>query len=193
MASEAQIIANRANAAHSTGPRTAAGKARVARNGLKHGVLSVSLLPDESKADFLALRETYFALCRPANQIQSFLVVRMVLAAWRLNRLASLEARIVSAHHDAALNNKDFAHSIADALRGALLPNQPEAEPEQQPGPAPAVIEHDPVAHAYIRDSERGNTITKLARYQTSLERSYYRALQELKQRPSDAESPGHV
>jgi len=27
---------------------------------------------------------------------------------------------------------------------------------------------------AYIRDSERGNTITNLARYQNTLERSYY-------------------
>ena len=190
MASEAQIIANRANAAHSTGPRTAAGKARVARNGLKHGVLSVSLLPDESKADFLALRETYFALCRPANQIQSFLVVRMVLAAWRLNRLASLEARIVTAHHSTAIGNANLTHS----LRALLRPNQPadpDGEPESEPE-SPA-IPPDPVADAYIRDGERGDSISKLARYQTSLERSYYRALHDLERRLSNPESSGHV
>jgi len=32
-----RLEANRRNAAHSTGPRTAAGKARVARNPIKHG------------------------------------------------------------------------------------------------------------------------------------------------------------
>ena len=57
MASAAQIAANRANAARSTGPRTAKGKARVALNGLKHGMLSVSLLPGASNAKFLALSE----------------------------------------------------------------------------------------------------------------------------------------
>ena len=31
-----------------------------------------------------------------------------------------------------------------------------------------------------MRDAERGNSIAKFARYQTALERSYYRALHEL-------------
>jgi hypothetical protein len=42
---------------------------------------------------------------------------------------------------------------------------------------------------AYIRDSERGNTIARLDRYQTSLERSYYRALHDLERRLSNPES----
>ena len=128
MASQAQIAANRANAVRSTGPRTVQGKARVARNGLKHGAFSVALLPDESKADFLALRQTYLSLCQPANEIQSFLVARLTLAAWRLERLASLEVRVVSAHHDAAMHNQDFVRGIADALRAALLPPPPDAQ-----------------------------------------------------------------
>jgi hypothetical protein len=38
MASERQIIANRANALKSRGPRSAAGKARVSRNAIHHGL-----------------------------------------------------------------------------------------------------------------------------------------------------------
>jgi len=40
MASSAQIAANRRNAKRSTGPRTSAGKARVARNAVQHGLAS---------------------------------------------------------------------------------------------------------------------------------------------------------
>ena len=40
MASPAQIAANRANAQQSTGPRTDAGKRRIASNALKHGLYS---------------------------------------------------------------------------------------------------------------------------------------------------------
>jgi len=190
MASEAQIAANRANAARSTGPRTVEGKARVALNGLKHGMLSVSLLPGESNAEFLAFHQTYLDLCQPANAIQSFLVARMVLAAWRLNRLASLEARIVSAHHSTAIGNANLTHSLRALLR-SNQPADPDGEPESEPE-SPA-IPPDPVADAYIRDGERGDSISKLARYQTSLERSYYRALHDLERRLSNPESSGHV
>jgi hypothetical protein len=41
MTSEAKIAANRRNAQRSTGPRTKAGKARVRRNALRHGLAAV--------------------------------------------------------------------------------------------------------------------------------------------------------
>jgi hypothetical protein len=49
--SEKRLQANRANAKRSTGPKTAAGKALVRRNALKHGLLSrtISLLPNEAE------------------------------------------------------------------------------------------------------------------------------------------------
>ena len=52
MTSERQIVANRANAQASTGPKTDAGKARSSRNALKHGATAKYLLPGESAQEF---------------------------------------------------------------------------------------------------------------------------------------------
>lgn len=51
MTSQARLDANRRNALRSTGPRSAAGKARSAQNALKHGLASLS--PD----NFLAIED----------------------------------------------------------------------------------------------------------------------------------------
>ena len=54
--SEAKIAANRRNAKRSTGPRTAAGKARVRCNALRHGLAAsvVGHHSDETKAALIA-------------------------------------------------------------------------------------------------------------------------------------------
>ena len=53
MASERQIAANRANALKSTGPKTAAGRAKSSRNAYRHG-LSLPIMPDTEALDLLA-------------------------------------------------------------------------------------------------------------------------------------------
>ena len=42
-----QIAANRANAKHSSGPRTVAGKAKAAQNSYKHGFFALRLFPND--------------------------------------------------------------------------------------------------------------------------------------------------
>ena len=51
MASERKIAANRRNSQRSTGPRTAAGKTRVRRNALRHGLAATILRDPAIKAE----------------------------------------------------------------------------------------------------------------------------------------------
>ena len=57
MATEKQIAANRANAKHSTGPRTAAGKLKSSRNTYRHGLSGPTPfdLPSAAEVNCIAL------------------------------------------------------------------------------------------------------------------------------------------
>jgi hypothetical protein len=57
LATEKQIAANRANAKHSTGPRTAAGKLKSSRNAHRHGLSGPMPLdlPSAATVNFIAL------------------------------------------------------------------------------------------------------------------------------------------
>ena len=53
--SQARAKANRANAKHSTGPRTVEGKARVSKNALRHGLSAAQPDADSVPAEVLGL------------------------------------------------------------------------------------------------------------------------------------------
>ena len=111
MASEAQIAANRRNAQRSTGPKSAEGKARVALNGLKHGLCSQRvLLPDEDPAEFEALVADLAARWRPADAAEMALVRDYAAAMWRLDRIPALEADLLRSV-DGDLGETFLAHS----------------------------------------------------------------------------------
>ena len=67
--SPAQSEASRQNGARSAGPATAAGKARSARNSVRHGLSGRTffLLPDEDPAEFRAHEAMWLAAWRPAT------------------------------------------------------------------------------------------------------------------------------
>lgn len=129
-----KLAANRANAQHSTGPKTDDGKARVSQNAVKHGLTSKDIIvrPDE-REEFEALQADLLAEIAPFGALEGLLFEQLLHAAWNLRRVRRLEAQLYDGVTDPLAN---------DALEAKI------------------------------------NT---LARHQARHERSFHRALRELK------------
>lgn len=105
MATAAQITANQANAQHSTGPRTEAGKATSAQNATKHGLSSktVVIVPGQEEA-FAELEATLRQQFVPDPGYQEFVFNRIVHAAWNRHRCECAEVEL---HAESPNPNRD--------------------------------------------------------------------------------------
>ena len=92
----ARIAANRANAALSTGPRTAQGKSTSSKNATSHGLYAAIVVVHhwENQADFDLLRQQYCDRFCPLDRVESDIVDRMVDSVWRRNRVISIETTL---------------------------------------------------------------------------------------------------
>ncbi|MGA2498005.1 MAG: hypothetical protein ABSH20_09700, partial [Tepidisphaeraceae bacterium] len=100
-ASAARTAANRLNALKSTGPRTAAGKAKSALNALKHGLTAQSpLLPTENPADYNLFAEGYLEELNLQAVEQFNLAQQLILTSWKLNRIPQIEAKVLAEHEN---------------------------------------------------------------------------------------------
>jgi hypothetical protein len=96
MTTDKQIAANRRNAARSTGPKTEAGKAIIARNAVSHGLLSRrTLLVGESKAELTALGKALRARLAPVGEVEALLADQIIASAWRLRHPLEAEAALM--------------------------------------------------------------------------------------------------
>ncbi len=95
MTTERQIEANRQNAQASTGPRTPGGKVTVSRNAEKHGFFSRHVLIDgEDAEEFDAFAAGMRQALEPVGGLQDLFADRVIAAAWRLRRVAVIEADV---------------------------------------------------------------------------------------------------
>jgi hypothetical protein len=93
MTSAAKVEANRRNARRSTGPRSKAGKARVARNAFKHG-LSVPIDADDFHAEREELVEAFESEFQSAKDSEAFL--RVVEGQAELLRVRRYKTELVN-------------------------------------------------------------------------------------------------
>jgi hypothetical protein len=93
--SDAQHAANKANAAHSTGPQTPAGKARSSKNRLTFGLFTISdfVREDESES-YTKICTNLWAELSPAGTIEEAFTTEIMSATWRLRRCRMVEEDI---------------------------------------------------------------------------------------------------
>jgi hypothetical protein len=110
MSTIAQITANRANAQHSTGPKTPAGSDASKLNAIRHGLTSKHVvIKGEDPAAYDALRAELIAEYDPQSESEAMLVEHFVQNWWRLNRARRIEAKMLEDFGEIeAYSNKAF-------------------------------------------------------------------------------------
>ena len=92
-ASEAQIAANRRNAARSTGPRTERGRGISCMNALKHGMASRrDTVPGEDPRELEQRLEGWVDTLGPDDPVEMHLVQTAVKSSWKVERAERAQA-----------------------------------------------------------------------------------------------------
>jgi hypothetical protein len=185
--------ANRANAEISTGPRTAQGKARAARNSTSHGIFCRELLlPHEDQPLLRRIRESFIHRLRPQDALELLLVDRIVQAQWRLNRCQGAERLMHEEHASAGLRGADA--ELEDLRRTYQVTTRADlAAPKHKRRADWLGEKFDRIEAAQARARECGYTLmlgmqsssdpglVRLGGYEQRLERSIHHALRELR------------
>jgi hypothetical protein len=175
-----RLVANRANAQHSTGPKTAGGKAISSRNSTKHGLSSKQIvIPGEDPAEYDAHRDELISALKPANAVESDLVEELAANSWRLKRAHRFETAILS---EIAAGSPDPDAAIAKAFL-------------QQPKELERLIRYmTSIERAYWRVFNKLEAIQRARReheYQQAVEQSYTDYVG--KGKPAPAQANGFV
>lgn len=195
MASEKQIKTNQSNASKSTGPKTAKGKAIAKLNSVKHGLLAknMEILPTEDRKDFDKLRASLMDDLKPEGELENILMEQIVSATWRLRRIQQIETGLLGWQYfeiqSERANKKARTYEYDPfkrklILESSLLYNESKLREKE----AKEIAESD-VPTLGMAFSKSQEDLAKLSRYQVAIERSLYKALEELEKLQSKRKS----
>lgn len=157
--SDKQLEANKQNALKSTGPRTPEGKAIVALNPIKHGLLSKEvLLAHEDEDSLVELGKRLRQLLAPVGELEIMLVDRIIAAMWRLRRMLRIEKDLV---------DKKVSEEIDKIDRRAWGRKK-----NKDSAPSPVNL--------YEALEYKFSYFESFQRYESHIERGMYKALHEL-------------
>jgi hypothetical protein len=175
MTSAAQVSANRANAQKSTGPRTPEGKAAVAQNAVRHGLLAQEVvIKGEDPGEFEFYRDQMLEELAPAGQMESLLAHRIVGLAWRLRRAERLQAAAFDKVEDQSkppelvLSPEQASRLLAVLAETGVQPPVPMAG-----GPG--------AGRRAVQDFNQERVLDRLLVYERRIEHSLYRTMGELR------------
>lgn len=159
MTSDKQIVANIQNAQRG-GVKTVEGKAISKFNAIKHGLLSKEvLIKGESKQSLEELKQTLYEELRPSTQLEAILVDRIIANTWRLRRVLEVER-----------NAMEWQKEDKDIDVGFDFGEEKESEDHKK----------KQKLRKKITKMVTHSDIDQILRYETTIERSIYRALHEL-------------
>ena len=112
---------NKANAQHSTGPKSEAGKQRSALNALRHGLTSqIVVMPSEDLAAYQLHVANFNKEHRPKGALEANLVQTIADINWRQHRVAAMETNLFTlASQGRTPASADTPPEIQDALAQA--------------------------------------------------------------------------
>jgi hypothetical protein len=206
MTSGKKIQANRRNALKSTGPRTPEGKDAVRLNALRHGLLSKEmLLPGEDEKALTELGDTLRDELEPVGELENLLVNRIIAAHWRLRRLGRVETGIFAwerseelaerAEREAREYEHERGENLVYLLNVDILDEEKHEEALSKVRRIRSEQEDETatLGRTFARDADRANAFSKLSRYETTIERSLYKALHELQRLQAARRANGNV
>jgi len=171
MSNTAQINANRQNAQKSTGPRSAEGKAVVAKNAVKHGLFALeSVIKGEKQEDFDLFHNEMLAELAPAGAVESMLAERFVSLSWRLARIVRIQDQVFD-----VMIEKDEPSPLNKRMR-LMMPKEMRND---QRGSGPGLV----LGRVAISDMSNSRVLERLLMYERRIENSMLKTMDELRRR----------
>src|SRR3954454_22995557 len=95
MATEKQIVANRQNAAKSTGPKSVGGKLISSRNAMRPGFYaSAVLLAEEDRGEYIRLARGVVQFHLPQGILEEEQVLAIIHTLWQLRRANVVDTQL---------------------------------------------------------------------------------------------------
>ena len=158
-ASEAQILANRKNAARSSGPTTPEGKEASRANALKHGLTATKVYPEHEAAEVERRTAVYFDELKPSGEVGQALVRHAARMSVRMERCAT---------HENACSTEHVRRALAEFV-----------PPEGVTDPAEIARLRQAVERRALFDASKEASLAR--KYEAAAERGFFRALKELR------------